>query len=114
MSQANLSVSSYFTQLKGPSDTLQNYSPMMICSYGTLKVLTDYHQWQYVLHFLMGRNNNFSNIRGKFYSWIPYPLLINFFSCFTRGRTTSSKSNDSVFFEFYCFALQNSVLYPIP
>lgn len=60
-----MSMSAYYTQVKSPWDEYTNYRPLLPSDCGELKTLTDYQQQAYVMHFLMGLNENFSHIRGQ-------------------------------------------------
>lgn len=85
MSQEDLSVSSYFTALKGLWDELLIYRPLPICLCGkcsccVLKTLTDYHHQEYVLQFLMGLYESFSHVKGQILLMDPRPPINKVFS----------------------------------
>ena len=62
LQQEQLSVSFYYTQLKGFWDELMNYRPLPVCTYGALKTLADIQQQNYIIQFLMGLNDSYSHI----------------------------------------------------
>jgi hypothetical protein len=93
LSQDNLSVSSYFTSLKGLWDELLNYRPLPACSCGAMKTLVEYQHQEYVFQFLMGLNDSFSYVRGQILLLDPLPPINKVFSLVTqeeRQREISS------------------------
>jgi hypothetical protein len=73
-------VSNYFTVLKGLWDELINYQPLPPCSCGSVKILTDYREHEYISRFLMGLNESFSHIRGQILLLDPMPPINKVFS----------------------------------
>ncbi|KAF5478005.1 hypothetical protein F2P56_004602 [Juglans regia] len=65
LTQDNLTVSAYFTQMKGLWDELLNYIQLPSCSCGALQSLSDLQQQDYVMCFLIGLNDRYSHIRGQ-------------------------------------------------
>ncbi|XP_068646331.1 uncharacterized protein [Aristolochia californica] len=62
------SVSTYFTKLKTIWEEPSNYHPNCSCrkcSCGGVKNLTDYHNMEYIMSFLMGLDDSFSQVRGQ-------------------------------------------------
>ncbi|XP_041009284.1 uncharacterized protein LOC121253319 [Juglans microcarpa x Juglans regia] len=80
LTQDNLTVSAYFTQIKGLWDELLNYRPLPSCSCGALRSLSDLQQQDYVMCFLMGLNNRYSHIRGQILLIDPLPSVNKFLS----------------------------------
>ncbi|KAF5478995.1 hypothetical protein F2P56_005510, partial [Juglans regia] len=78
--QNDLSVSAYFTQMKGLWDELMNYRPLPVCSCGGLRTLMAMHQQDYVMRFLMGLNDSFSQVRGQILLIDPLPPMNKVFS----------------------------------
>ncbi|XP_041023988.1 uncharacterized protein LOC121264752 [Juglans microcarpa x Juglans regia] len=78
--QNDLSVSAYYTQMKGLWDELMNYRPLPIYSCGGLRALMDMHQQDYVMRFLMGLNDSFSQVRGQILLIDPLPPINKVFS----------------------------------
>jgi hypothetical protein len=62
--QENLSMSSYFTILKGLWDEWIHYKPLPPCTCGTMKVHNEYQQQEHVMQFLMGLNESYAHTRG--------------------------------------------------
>jgi hypothetical protein len=80
LSQDNLSVSSYFTALKGLWDELNNYLPLPSCPCGSMKIVVDYREQEYVFQFLMGLNETFSHVRAQILLIDPLPSINKVFS----------------------------------
>ncbi|XP_041025344.1 uncharacterized protein LOC121265732 [Juglans microcarpa x Juglans regia] len=78
--QNDLSVSAYFTQMKGLWDELMNYRPLPVCSCGGLRTLMAMHQQDYVMRFLIGLNDSFSQVRGQILLIDPLPPMNKVFS----------------------------------
>jgi hypothetical protein len=79
-SQQNLTVSEYFTRLKGLWDELTNYRPIPQCSCDKPKILADHSHQDYVFQFLMGLNDSFAQIRGQILLIDPLPSINKVFS----------------------------------
>ncbi|KAG6718014.1 hypothetical protein I3842_04G129500 [Carya illinoinensis] len=71
----DLSISAYFTQMKGLWDELLNYRPLPVCSCGGLRSLMDMHQQDYVMRFLMGLNDSYSHVTGQILLIEPLPPI---------------------------------------
>ena len=77
--QENLSISDYFTHLKGLWNEFLNYRPIPGCTYGAKcicglsKTLIEYQHYNYVHSFLMGLNESFAVVRGQFLLMKPLP-----------------------------------------
>lgn len=67
LAQGNNFVSVYYTQLKGLWDELLSFRPVSNCTCGGSKVLVDHHHQEYVFHVLMGLNEFFVNVIGRFF-----------------------------------------------
>ena len=68
LNQDQSSVSVYFTKLKALWEELSNYRPVCTCNKctcGGVKSLNDYYQMEYIMSFLMGLNDSFSQVRGQ-------------------------------------------------
>ncbi|KAB1214069.1 hypothetical protein CJ030_MR5G017332 [Morella rubra] len=59
------SVSVYYGKLKVLWDELANYDPIPECACGKLKTLLDRQQRDYVIQFLMGLNDTYTNVREQ-------------------------------------------------
>ena len=69
--QETLTVSDYFTTLKGFGDELLSYRPIPRCTCGAKcicglsRILLDYQHYDYVHSFLMGLNDSFATVRRQ-------------------------------------------------
>jgi hypothetical protein len=79
LKQEGLSVSDYFTHLKGLWDEFLNYRPIPSCTCGAKcmcglsKTLIEYQHYDYVHSFLMGLNETFAVVRGQILLMEPLP-----------------------------------------
>jgi hypothetical protein len=74
------SVSAHFTHLKALWDELSDHTPQHQCTCDGVKPLLEHFHQEYVLHFLMGLNDNFSAIRGEILCMDPLPTIQQVFS----------------------------------
>ena len=68
LTQDQHSIGVYFTKLKALWEELYNYRPMCTCgkcTCGGIKALQDHYQLEYIMSFLMGLNDSYSQIRGQ-------------------------------------------------
>ena len=69
--QETLTVSDYFTTLKGLWDELLNYRPILGCTCGAKcirglsRILLEYQHYDYVHSFLMDLNDSFAAVRDQ-------------------------------------------------
>ena len=85
--QGQLSISAYFTKLKMIWEELTNYRPDCTCakcSCGGNKELVDYHHIEYVISFLMGLNDSFSQVRGQILLMAPMPPINKVFALISQ------------------------------
>ncbi|KAJ1433739.1 Retrotransposon gag domain [Sesbania bispinosa] len=75
ISQGNSYVGSYFTKLKALWEEYNNHRPDHKCTCKGVQPLLDHFQREYVLTFLMGLNEIFSNIRGQILALEPMPNI---------------------------------------
>ena len=61
--QGSMDVNTYYTRLKLLWDELRNFQPNPTCHYGGIRLLMVYQQQEYVLQFLMGRNESYAQTR---------------------------------------------------
>ena len=80
LSQGSNDVSSYFTKLKTLWEELREFRPVSACSCGGLKHLMEFQQQEYVLQFLMGLNESYSQIRAQILMIDPLPPINKVFS----------------------------------
>lgn len=80
--QGNLSVSVYFTKLKTVWEELNSFRPQCVCGHCCegIKRLESHHQVEYVLAFLMGLNESFSQVRSQVLLLDPLPSINKVFS----------------------------------
>jgi hypothetical protein len=71
--QGSLSISAYYTKLKGLWDELGSYQEPIPCSCDMLKKLADREEKEKVMQFLMGLNEPYSQIRGSILMMNPLP-----------------------------------------
>jgi hypothetical protein len=86
LKQESLSVSDYFTHLKGLWDEFLNYRPIPSftfgakCVCGLSKTLIEYQHYDYVHSFLMGLNESYAAVRGQILLMEPLPGINKVFS----------------------------------
>lgn len=86
LKQESLSVSDYFTHLKGLWDEFLNYRPIPSCTCaakcvrGLSKTLIEYQHYDYVHSFLMGLNESYAAVRGQILLMEPFPRINKVFS----------------------------------
>lgn len=80
LTQEDDPISIYYGKLKSLLDELSIYDPVPECNCGKMKVLTDRYQSDYVIQFLMGLNETYSNIRDQIMLIDPLPAVNKVFS----------------------------------
>uniref|UniRef100_A0A7N2MS27 Retrotransposon gag domain-containing protein n=1 Tax=Quercus lobata TaxID=97700 RepID=A0A7N2MS27_QUELO len=85
--QNHLSITDYFIDFKCFWDELVNYDPYPEYSCGAMKILDEKNDYDYVMRFLMGLNENYSTIRSQ----IEATALYLTFGC--NGSYLNSNSN---------------------
>lgn len=80
LSQDEDPVSVYYGNLKSLWDEWMVYEPLPDCSCGQIKLLVDRYQRDCVIHFLMGPNDSFSNVRDHIMLIDPLPPVNKVFS----------------------------------
>lgn len=89
LQQGQLSISAYFTKLKIIWDELSSYRPTCSCgkcTCGGLKCLAEYYHAEYVMSFLMGLNDTYSQVRGQLLLMDPIPPINKVFALITQGE----------------------------
>ncbi|KAL5578248.1 hypothetical protein UlMin_019947 [Ulmus minor] len=89
-------VSSYFTKLKTLWDELSDFRPFPACHCGGMKDLVDYQHQDYVLQFLMGLNDSFSQIRAQILMFEPLPSINKIFSLVIQEERQRSLNSSYV------------------
>ncbi|KAA8531962.1 hypothetical protein F0562_006896 [Nyssa sinensis] len=98
--QEQSSVSIYFTKLKTIWEELSNYRPNCSCgkcSCDGVKNLNDHHQMEYIMSFLMGLDDSFSQVHGQLLLMDPMPPINRVFSLIVQEeqQTRTNPSSDS-------------------
>lgn len=73
-------ISMYYTKFKSIWKELAGYKPTFSCTCGGLQQIHTHHESEYVMSFLMGLNDSFSQIRGQILLSDPLPSIGNVFS----------------------------------
>ncbi|KAL5543326.1 hypothetical protein UlMin_007110 [Ulmus minor] len=94
--QGSNDVSSYFTKLKTLWDELSDFRPFPACHCGGMKDLVDCQHQDYVLQFLMGLNESFSQIRAQILMIEPLPSINKIFSLVIQEEHQRSLNSCSV------------------
>ncbi|KAL5550577.1 hypothetical protein UlMin_000753 [Ulmus minor] len=98
------SASIYFTKLKTIWEELSNYWPTCSCgkcSCSGVKNLNDHHQMEYIMSFLMGLDDSFSQVRGQLLLMDLMPPINHVFSLLVQEEqqrmiNPSSDSSNSI------------------
>ncbi|XP_055831024.1 uncharacterized protein LOC129900086 [Solanum dulcamara] len=75
LSQETMSVSDYYTKLKGLWNDYDSIMPCPGCSCPESKKFQDHYEYQRLLEFLMGLNETYSAVRGQILMQSPTPNL---------------------------------------
>ena len=78
--QNQMSVIEFYTKFKRLWDQLLNYEPMLECSCGAMKTLSNSHNKAYVMRFLMGLNESFDTVRSQILMMDPFPSMSKVYS----------------------------------
>lgn len=109
-SQGSMTVSNYYTRLKGLWDEFTNYRPIPECSCGALKTTLDHYHQDYIFQFLMGLNDSFAQIRGQILLIDPLPSINKVFSLVLQEERQREISIDSLNNETAAMMIKN----PLP
>ncbi|XP_020413091.1 uncharacterized protein LOC109947459 [Prunus persica] len=108
--QGNMTVSSYFTKLKGLWDERDVLCSIPACSCDTKKEITSYVETQKTMKFLMGLNDSYSTVRSNTLLLEPLPTVNKAYSLVLRherqAEISSGKHTPSS--EAAAFAVKNS------
>ncbi|KAJ1423843.1 Retrovirus-related Pol polyprotein from transposon TNT 1-94 [Sesbania bispinosa] len=80
-------ISTYYTKLKSIWEELSGYKPNFQCTCGGLQQLQSFTESEYVMTFLMGLNDSFSQIRGQILLSDPLPSIRSVFSLVFQEET---------------------------
>lgn len=78
--QGSSSVTQYFTKLKSIWEELSEFTPEHTCTCNGVQPLLDHIQREYVLTFLMGLNDSYSQLRGQILVMKPIPSITECFA----------------------------------
>ncbi|XP_060972309.1 uncharacterized protein LOC133038236 [Cannabis sativa] len=107
--QDNQSVSMYFTRLKTIWEQLSNYRPTCTCNgctCGGVKKLQEHYHMEYIMSFLMGLSDFYSQVKSSILLMDPLPEVNRVFHLVSqeenqRGNTTSTADpNPNLAFAF--------------
>ncbi|KAL5560973.1 hypothetical protein UlMin_030720 [Ulmus minor] len=80
LTQGSLDINAYFTQLKILWDELKEFQPVPVCQCGGLRIWSEHQQKEYVMQFLMGLNESYTQIRAQVLMMDPFPSINHVFS----------------------------------
>ena len=86
LKQENQTVSMYFTRLKIIWEELTNYRPnctCLGCTCGGVKKIREHHNMEYIMSFLMGLSDAYSQVRGSILLMDPLPKVNHVFHLVT-------------------------------
>ncbi|XP_022853468.1 uncharacterized protein LOC111374937 [Olea europaea var. sylvestris] len=97
LTQDQSSVSVYFTKIKNIWEELSNYRPTCSCgkcTCGGVKESNNYYQMEYMMAFLMGLHNSFSQIRGQLLLMYPLPSINKVFALVSQEENQRRINTD--------------------
>lgn len=86
ISQGNLGVSEYYTELKALWDELENFRPLssckssIKCSCGALSSVRTFRDQDYTIRFLKGLNEQYFHVKSQIMMMDPFPPIAKAFS----------------------------------
>lgn len=107
-------VNVYFTKLKTVWEELSNYRPTCNCgkcTCGGVKELNNHYQMEYMLSFLMGLHDSFSQVRGHILLMDPMPPINKVFALISQEehqRKINISGSDSSGAMAFAFKMENS------
>ncbi|XP_062076057.1 uncharacterized protein LOC133780207 [Humulus lupulus] len=87
LNQDMMSISMYYTRLKTIWEELTNYRPTCTCNNctcGGVKKLQEHYHMEYIMSFLMGLKDSYSQVRGNILLMDPLPELNRVFHLVTQ------------------------------
>jgi len=88
-------VSTYFGNLKTLWDEMIIYNPMPLYTCGQLKMLNERYQRDYVIQFLMGLNDQYTNARDQIMLIEPLPSINKVFSMIQQQEQHHQLANNT-------------------
>ncbi|KHN29861.1 hypothetical protein glysoja_034105, partial [Glycine soja] len=86
LQQGTDDINTYYTKLKSIWEELADYKPTFSCTCGGLQQLQTHNESEYVMSFLMGLNDSFSQIQGQILLSNPLPSIGNVFSLILQEK----------------------------
>ncbi|KZV56585.1 hypothetical protein F511_27173, partial [Dorcoceras hygrometricum] len=80
LQQGSMDVSSYYTKLRTLWDELRDYQPTSACTCGSTKEWLNYQNQECVMHFLMGLNDSYAQVRAQVLMIEPLPVIAKVFA----------------------------------
>ncbi|XP_073317119.1 uncharacterized protein [Primulina huaijiensis] len=115
--QGSMDVNIYYTKLRILWDELKDYQPVTTCTCGSMKELASYHNQEYVMQFLMGLNESYTQVRAQVLMLDPLPLISKVFAFVVqeeRQRSIGLNSSKAVVDQPLALASPASVITPTP
>ncbi|KAB5524389.1 hypothetical protein DKX38_022138 [Salix brachista] len=98
------SVSAYFGNLKTLWDEMIVYNPMPLYTCGQSKMLNERYKRDYVIQFLMGLNDQYTNARDQIMLMEPLPSINKVFSLIQQQEQHHQLTNNTPSSEFMALA----------
>lgn len=98
LNQNQDSIGIYFTKLKSLTEELVNFRPHCTCNKcdcNGVQEIEKYFQTEYIMNFLMGLNDSFSQTRGQILLMDPLPSINRVFSLVAQEEKQKSIINES-------------------
>ncbi|KZV37633.1 hypothetical protein F511_38248 [Dorcoceras hygrometricum] len=80
LQQGSMDISSYYTKLRILWDELRDYQPTSVCNCGSMREWVAYQNQECVMHFLMGLNESYAQIRAQVLMMEPLPIISKVFA----------------------------------
>ncbi|KZV47147.1 hypothetical protein F511_16989 [Dorcoceras hygrometricum] len=80
LQQGSMDVSSYYTKLRTLWDELRDYQPTSACTCGSMREWFNYQNQECVMHFLMGLNDSYAQVRAQVLMIEPLPTIAKVFA----------------------------------
>ncbi|KZV39447.1 hypothetical protein F511_13438 [Dorcoceras hygrometricum] len=80
LQQGAMGISSYYTKLRILWDELRDYQPTSVCNCGSMREWVTYQNQECVMHFLMGLNESYAQVREQILMMEPLPIISKVFA----------------------------------
>ncbi|XP_018856817.2 uncharacterized protein LOC109019046 [Juglans regia] len=111
LSQGDDSVSLYFSKLKSLLDELVNFETIPTCTCGAMKTVIANQQCDWMMKFLMGLHDSFTNIKAQFILLKPSPSLSEVYALVQQEEKRKQLSNPPIPSDSLAFATRNHFTY---